>query len=173
YPGASQFGAYGGLTCFLMESLDRDAIFDCLQRRHHYATTGDRIHIDLGVSAASDFDRFDRDPMVYDALSTPAAELKMGEIAITHENRVSLKLSVMARAPIERIDVLNAMDEVATLCNPANIEDSNRLRVLWRDGQGSRCARELAGPSALRQLQDPANPGDQRLESGPGADARQ
>ena len=144
YPGASQFGAYGGLTCFLMESLDRDAIFDCLQRRHHYATTGDRIHIDLGVSAASAFDRFDRDPMVYDALSTPAAELKMGEIAITHENRVSLKLSVMARAPIERIDVLNAMDKVATLCNPANIENSNRLRVLWRGamvkGRGARAS---------------------------------
>ena len=29
YPGASFFGSYGGLTCFLAERLDRDAIFEC------------------------------------------------------------------------------------------------------------------------------------------------
>ena len=28
YPGASFFGSYGGLTCFLAERLDRDAIFE-------------------------------------------------------------------------------------------------------------------------------------------------
>ena len=27
YPGASQFGAYGGLTCFLMDRLSRDDLF--------------------------------------------------------------------------------------------------------------------------------------------------
>ena len=42
YPGASFFGSYGGLTCFLAERLDRDAIFECMRRRRHYATTGNR-----------------------------------------------------------------------------------------------------------------------------------
>ena len=42
YPGASFFGSYGGLTCFLAERLDRAAIFEAMRRRHHYATTGNR-----------------------------------------------------------------------------------------------------------------------------------
>ncbi len=144
YPGASQFGAYGGLTCFLMQRLDRDAIFDCLHRRHHYATTGDRIHIDLAVSAASPFGRFERDPLVFDGDAVPAERLKMGDIARTGDERVQLDFSVHGRAPIERIDVLNGMETVATIYNPARIEDSGRLRVLWRGalvkGRGARAS---------------------------------
>ena len=49
YPGASFFGSYGGLTCFLAERLDRDAIFECMRRRRHYATTGNRALLDVTV----------------------------------------------------------------------------------------------------------------------------
>ena len=47
YPGASFFGSYGGLTCFLAERLDRDAIFESMRRRRHYATTGNRALLDV------------------------------------------------------------------------------------------------------------------------------
>ena len=30
HPGPSRFGAYGGLTCVLAESLTRDAVFDAI-----------------------------------------------------------------------------------------------------------------------------------------------
>ena len=33
YPCAGMFGAIGGLTCFLMESLDRPSLLDCMQKR--------------------------------------------------------------------------------------------------------------------------------------------
>src|ERR1700736_3510661 len=46
-PGASTFGAIGGLTCYLMPELTRDALFAALRARHHYGTTGARIFIDL------------------------------------------------------------------------------------------------------------------------------
>ncbi len=49
YPGASFFGSYGGLTCFLAERLDRDAIFECMRRRRHYATTGNRALLSVAV----------------------------------------------------------------------------------------------------------------------------
>jgi len=144
YPGASQFGAYGGLTCFLMDRLDRDAIFDCLRRRRHYATTGDRIHVELGLCCAGGFERFERDPLVFEERPVAAERLQMGDIARLADDSVSLDLRVHARAPIERIDVLNGMQTVSTIYNPASIADSGRVRVLWRGamvkGRGARAS---------------------------------
>ena len=54
YPGASFFGSYGGLTCFLAERLDRDAIFECMRRRRHYATTGNRAYLSVSAELASE-----------------------------------------------------------------------------------------------------------------------
>ena len=49
YPGASTFGSLGGLTCVLARELDRESIYDALERRHFYATTGNRslVAVDL------------------------------------------------------------------------------------------------------------------------------
>ena len=52
-PGASTFGAIGGLTCYLMPELTRDALFEALRRRRHYGTTGTRLFIDLRGSFAA------------------------------------------------------------------------------------------------------------------------
>ena len=46
-PGASTFGAIGGLTCYFMPELTRDALFDALRQRRHYGTTGTRLFLDL------------------------------------------------------------------------------------------------------------------------------
>ncbi|MEZ5738450.1 MAG: DUF3604 domain-containing protein [Burkholderiaceae bacterium] len=54
YPGAATFGAYGGLTCFLAGELTRDGLFDALRRRHHYGTTGCRLHLDVRVQFADE-----------------------------------------------------------------------------------------------------------------------
>ena len=144
YPGASQFGAYGGLTCFLMDRLDRDSIFDCLRQRHHYATTGDRIHIDLGVSAAHGFNRYSQDPLLSDTIPEPVKSLKMGDIAQVNDDSVQLDLVVHARAAIERVDILNGMQTVSTIHNPASNQNSQRIRVLWRGamakGRGARAS---------------------------------
>ncbi len=143
YPGASQFGAYGGLTCFLMDKLTRDDLFHCLRRRRHYATTGDRIHIDLSVSADAALECFETDPLVSDGRSQPVASLRMGDIARAGPTETArLSFLVQAAAPIERVDVLNAMETVATLRNPAPVAGSSRIRVLWRGamvkGRGAR-----------------------------------
>ncbi len=132
YPGASEFGAYGGLTCFLLDRLDRDHLFDCLKHRRHYATTGDRICLDLAVTAESGFERFDADPKAYEAASDYADQLRMGDIARTADQEVRLAFTVQARGPIERVEVLNGMETVATVRNPASLTLQSRLRVLWR-----------------------------------------
>src|SRR5262249_44505261 len=46
HPGASTFGAYGGLTCVLAETLTREAVFEAIRRRRCYGVTAaQRIHV--------------------------------------------------------------------------------------------------------------------------------
>jgi hypothetical protein len=132
YPGASKFGAYGGLTCFLMDKLTRDDLFYCLKHRRHYATTGERIHIDLEVIAPQGFERFDADPKLRDAGVSRVDRLQMCDIANAADQDVTLSFAVHAPRPVERVDILNAMETVAMLRKPAPVTPSNRVRVLWR-----------------------------------------
>ena len=73
YPGASFFGSYGGLTCFLAERLDRDAIFEAMRRRRHYATTGNRAFLSVTAELASEAEVFQRDPAAGPARSRARA----------------------------------------------------------------------------------------------------
>ena len=132
YPGTTEFGAYGGLTCFLLEELTRDSLFDCLRQRHHYATTGDRILIDLSLTGAGGFERFATDPKVAPSPSHRTDALRMGDIARFDGDMATLSFNVAARAPIVSVDVLNAMEPVATIANPAPIDGRVRHRLLWR-----------------------------------------
>src|SRR3546814_13485819 len=79
YPGAATFGAYGGLTCFYAGELTRDGIFESLRRRHHYGTTGCRLHLDVRARLAGGGRLFERDPNVFpDATGSEVDEVKIG-----------------------------------------------------------------------------------------------
>ena len=78
YPGASWFGAYGGLTCYLLAELTRGALFDCLRKRHHYGTTGARMLLDVRASFASPAERFEEDPQLGPSRTEPVKEALMG-----------------------------------------------------------------------------------------------
>ncbi|MEX2446813.1 MAG: DUF3604 domain-containing protein, partial [Dehalococcoidia bacterium] len=62
YPGDAIFGAYGGLTCFQMPELTRQAVFDCLRARRHYGTTGARIDLLKVVQTEGGMQVFAADP---------------------------------------------------------------------------------------------------------------
>ena len=66
-PGASTFGAIGGLTCYFMPELTRDALFEALRRRRHYGTTGTRLFLDLQGSFAEPVIAFAEDPKLASA----------------------------------------------------------------------------------------------------------
>lgn len=132
YPGASTFGAYGGLTCFYAEELTRDAIFDCLRRRHHYGTTGTRLHLDVRAAFAGGARLYDRDPKTFDDAPTSAVtQVMMGDIAQTDDARVTLRIEVAAQTPIERIEVRNGAEVVRTLRGYGPDDLGNRIRVIW------------------------------------------
>lgn len=132
YPGAATFGAYGGLTCFLTDDLSRDGIFECMRRRHHYGTTGCRLHLDVEARFDQPATVFHRDPAVY---SNPASEesttAMMGDIVKSSSDQLRLKVAIASPAPIERIEIRNATDVISTNRPFAASHLGNRIRVLW------------------------------------------
>lgn len=129
YPGASKFGAIGGLTCLMLPALDRQAVLAALRARHHYGTTGGpngRLHLDVAVHVAAR--RCDRDPALGGHRTTPADRLMMGDIAETTAAEARLEVAVAASCGVERIDLFNGLDPVGTI--PNHDGSGPRLRVL-------------------------------------------
>ena len=116
YPGASSFGSYGGLTCFLCSELTRNGIFESLLRRHHYATTGTRMVLDTRV-------RLDQ------------KEVIMGDVIITDQSRVNFNLHAVCSSPIERVDILNGKTLVTTIRPFTQESESRRIRVIWQGAE--------------------------------------
>ncbi|MBT6430772.1 MAG: DUF3604 domain-containing protein, partial [Rhodospirillaceae bacterium] len=132
YPGVSTFGAYGGLTCFLTDELTRDSFFDCLKRRHHYGTTGTRLHLDVTAGFAQPATLFDLDPNLFpDAGSQTVDKVMMGDIVQTTSDTATLAVRAVTQAPIERIEVRNGTEVVETLRGYTEADLGSRIRVLW------------------------------------------
>ena len=110
YPGDSQFGSYGGLTCHLLPQLDRDHFFPAFRNRRHYATTGARIFMD--VSATDGNKRW-----------------SIGEITTSDQTSVTLDFEVIGTAPIERIDIFDGLDLVRAIRPWGEQSAGDRLRV--------------------------------------------
>lgn len=131
YPGASQFGAYGGLTCYYANELTRDGIFDSLRRRHHYGTTGNRLHLEVHAEFETGAELFDRDPAVFETTSSPVSEVMMGDIARTADKAVTLRVQARSASPIERIEIRNGKDVLQTVRGHGETDLGPRVRVLW------------------------------------------
>ena len=135
YPGASFFGSYGGLTCFLARRLDRDAIFESMRRRRHYATTGNRAFIDLAIETTSAAEVFLRDPSLGPAPSEQSQKLLMGDIALVQDSEVELVVAVEGSEPIECIDIFDGLDLLETI-RPYTISDlGRRVRVVYEGAE--------------------------------------
>ena len=135
HPGASLFGAYGGLSCLLARELTRDALLDALRARHHYATTGARLLLDTRVSFAQGAERLDADPALGSAGSTRVTALMMGDIARTDEREALFRVEAVASVPIERIEIRNRFETLETLRPYAPAQLGRRIRVLWEGAE--------------------------------------
>jgi hypothetical protein len=162
YPGASTFGAYGGLTCFLAEELTRDAIFECLRRRHHYATTGTRLQLDVRCKFATNGFVFERDPNVYtNAGPCKTQAAMMGDIVETEDRTVTLCIEAVTQAGIERIEARNGTEVIQTIRPYGPQELGSRIRVLWSGAEYRGRARAttwrgkaLFSGAVIRQFQE-------------------
>ena len=132
YPGASTFGAYGGLTCFLTDRNDRASIMEAQRRRHHYGTTGCRLHMHVAAHLPEDAVIFERNPAALpDTPRHPSRTAVMGDIVQTGAEEVEIALSVQAHAGIERIELRNGAKLLETLRPYDETDLGDRIRVTW------------------------------------------
>jgi hypothetical protein len=134
-PGASSFGAIGGLTCYLMPELTRDALFEALRHRRHYGTTGARMFLDLSGSFDQPVIGFSDDPQLGPVKEFAVHEAMMGNIIRPASIPMRLAAEIIGTAPIERVDVLHGT-RVAQTVRPYSPADlGRRVRVLWRGAE--------------------------------------
>jgi hypothetical protein len=134
-PGASTFGAIGGLTCYLMPELTRDALFEALRRRRHYGTTGTRLFLDLRGTFAQPVTRFSEDPQLARAEEHSVREALLGDIIRPGSEPMRLAAEVIGTAPIERVDVLHGTRVVESVRPFASAHLGRRVRVLWQGAE--------------------------------------
>lgn len=131
YPGASLFGAYGGLTCLLATELTREAIWESLMARHHYGTTGNRMLLDIRARFAQPVRRFLEDPQLGPSESETTSEAIMGDIVQTTENTVTLTIDLVASAPIEKVELRNGLEVLEIIRPYREVDLGRRIRVIW------------------------------------------
>jgi hypothetical protein len=135
HPGASLFGAYGGLSCLLATGLTRAALFDALRKRHHYATTGCRMLLDTRVAFEHDAELHADDPNLGPTTSSKTRSAMMGDILRSGEREVTFTIDVHASAPIERIEIRNRLTTLETFRPFDESALGRRIRVIWEGSE--------------------------------------
>ena len=135
YPGASLFGAVGGLTCLQMPDLTRQSVFDCLRKRHHFGTTGNRMYLGLVMETDVAGTLYHDDPSLGQADGISASSAMMGDIVHLPKGDALLKVDIAASAPIVRIDLFNGLEHLETIRPFTKAELGNRIRVTWEGAE--------------------------------------
>jgi Protein of unknown function (DUF3604) len=134
-PGASTFGAIGGLTCYFMPELTRDALFEALRKRRHYGTTGTRLFLDLRGTFDRDVTGFSEDPQLARGEELSVREAAMGDIIRPGSVPMRLVAEAIGTAPLERLEVLHGTKVVQTVRPFAAGDLGRRVRVLWQGAE--------------------------------------
>ena len=139
YPGAGWFGAVGGLTCFLMSELTRSNLIDCINARHHYATTGGpsgRMRLEVSMSFDEPATQYLDDPLLVKNCSTePCYQAMMGDIVFLPAGAAYLKISVDAAAPVLSVDIFNGTDHLECYHPYEESDLGDRITVLWEGAE--------------------------------------
>jgi hypothetical protein len=151
-PGASTFGAIGGLTCYLMPKLDRDAVFDALRQRRHYGTTGNRLYMSVKGSFDQPVTHYADDPLLGPTRSRQATEVPMGAIVANGGVPMRMSAEVIGSSAIDRIDVLHGKTLVRSVRPYSSGDLGKRIRVLWSGAEYRGRGREVnwRGKATLR-----------------------
>ena len=135
YPGVSEFGAYGGLTCFLARENTRDALFEAMRRRHHYATTGCRLVMDITAELENPGLIYPTDPRFELSGAYQQNHAMMGDIVITKDDQARINATIHTEMGIERIELRDGRNVIKTFRPYADTELGQVLRVTWQGAE--------------------------------------
>lgn len=135
HPGASLFGAYGGLSCLLATELTRDALFEALRKRHHYATTGCRAHLQTCVQFDNPAELYGDDPNMGGQVVGKTSTAHMGDILRSDDDSFTFDIEVSATAPIERIEIRNRTTVLETWRPYTADQLGRRIRIIWEGSE--------------------------------------
>ena len=135
HPGATKFGAYGGLTCILAPEFTRAGIMEGLKKRHHYGTTGSRVILDIRVEFDDLAELYSDNPQLGDVTSEPVNSAMMGDILNSDADEVTFLIDVHGPSPIERIDIRNGLETVEVYRPYGETDLGRRIRVLWEGSE--------------------------------------
>ena len=148
-PGASLFGAIGGLTCYLMPELTRPALFKALRQRHHYGTTGTRLFLSVTGHFAAPVTLFDEDPAFGPTSTQAVTTVQMGDIVAPGRETMRLEVEAVGSAPLERIDVFYGKEHVRTVRPDDGGQPSRRIRLMWQGAEYRGRGREVIWRGSL------------------------
>jgi hypothetical protein len=131
WPGASLFGALGGLTCLLMPELTREAVFTCLRERRHYATTGNRLPLEVKAVFQLPIVRFFGNPARGSCRNQLTESAMMGDIVYSPEKEFLLHVEAAGASAIESLDIFNGKRLISTWRPYGQRELGRRIRVIW------------------------------------------
>ena len=135
HPGATKFGAYGGLTCLLAREFSRNGFLDALRRRHHYGTTGCRMILHTRALFDQPAERFDDDPNLGPSESRPVRDAMMGDIVRCRDEAATFLVDAHGAAPIERVELRNGLETVETYRPYGEADLGRRIRVVWEGSE--------------------------------------
>jgi hypothetical protein len=141
-PGASHFGAIGGLSCYLMPELSRPALFAALRARHHYGTTGNRMFLAVTGHFDDAVELLDDDPALGPTGSHRATTVQMGDIVRPAGQTMRLEVEAIGSAPIERIDIFHGAELVQSV-RPEGSGAGQRIRMHWQGAEYRGRGREV------------------------------
>ncbi len=134
HPGATKFGAYGGLTCVLAPELTRAGIMEGLRRRNHYGTTGNRVILSTYVSFDQSAELILENPDGKEQ-AKPCTRAMMGDIVRCAQEVVTFEIDLHSPSPIERIDIRNGLETLEVYRPYGEQSLGRRIRVLWEGSE--------------------------------------
>ena len=134
HPGATKFGAYGGLTCVLASELTRAGVMEGLRRRHHYGTTGNRVILSTHVLFDQTAD------LILEGTdgkeeAKPCNRAMMGDIVRSDQEAVTFAIDLHSPSPIERIDIRNGLETIEVYRPYDEQSLGRRIRILWEGSE--------------------------------------
>lgn len=151
-PGASLFGALGGLTCYWLTELTRDALFDAMHARHHYATTGCRVHLAAKATLQNSATVWTDDPRVSGARSYTASDVIMGDIVSPAPAGAEFSAEIVADSPILSVELRRGNEVIETIRPQSEQPTGCRFRIEWSGAEYRGRARQTVWDGSLRVI---------------------